>query len=237
MITKELINIPQQQFVLEPCHIPESINIDYLKSNIQQYMTSRQDFYRDTKRSLFIEDEFSEWWLAKSSNGHSVGKGNEATDIITSQKEGIDAMCVIMNGYQSNEKSLVQNFNASGYDLDNLFKNNDEEIAVELFMNGLKTKLLSVISKYELTKLYILAYVSCQKEIHICCFHYCISQIDNIVSSGISKQGQSISVKNFINDKWGNVKLYKAKKRVEMRLKKACITENPFAVKIYELQE
>ena len=34
---------------------------------------------------------------------------------------------------------------------------------------------------------------------------------------------KSINIKNFIDDKYGNVKLYKSKKRLELRIKKDVI--------------
>jgi len=34
---------------------------------------------------------------------------------------------------------------------------------------------------------------------------------------------KSINIKNFIDDKYGNVKLYKSKKRLELRIKKNVI--------------
>jgi len=225
----------EQRHVLEPCPIPTSVCVNVLKEHIQQYMLPRQEFYKDTKRSLYLEDEFSEWFLVKSTNGCQIGKGNEATDIITSQKEGIDAMCVVMNDSQSNEKSLIQNFNNAGCELDVLFNNLDHTTAVKLFMDELKRKLTLVCCKHDLADLYILAYVSLPTSVYITCFKYKIDLLDNVISSGFSQQGQSIMVEGFIDNKWGNVKLYKAKKRVELRIKKACIIDNPFSVKIYEL--
>lgn len=222
-------------FVLEPCPIPSSICQEKIFDYTAKYMSPRQDFYKETGRSLFIEDEVSEWIVAKASQGQQVGKGNEATDVVTSQKEGIDVMCVIMNGKQSNEKSLIQNFNASGCDLDGLFRTKNDTVAIQLFMGDLKKKLFDVCSKRELSDLYILAFVSLQTTVHLCCFKYNLLLLDSVISSGFSTHAQSINVGNFIDDKWGNVKLYKAKKRVELRLKKACVFDNQYSVKIYEL--
>lgn len=222
-----------QQYVLEPCQLPKSIQLPLLQEYIKQYMDPRLEFYKETQRSLYIEDEFSEWWTVKATNGVQIGKGNEATDVVTSEKEGIDAMCVIMNNKESNEKSLIQNFNTAGCDLDNLFKNKDDTVAVQLFMNDLKKKLLHVKEKYELIDLYILAFISLPDSVHISCFKYNLEKIDLVLSSGFTQRAQSILINGFIEEKYGNVKLYKAKKRIELRLKKSCIEENPFSVKLY----
>lgn len=222
-----------KKYVLEPCQIPASIDINLLKDYINKYIEPRKSFYEDTGSPFNIEDDFSEWMLAKASSGTKIGNGHEATDVITSNNEGIDAMCVIMNSKETNEKSLIQNFNASGFDLDSLFKNKEDTQAIKLFVSDLKKKLQSVIIKYNLTCLYILSYITLGKSIYICCFKYNIDLLDNVVSTGFTKQGQSIFAGGFIDEKYGNVKLYKAKKRMELRLDKSCITDNPFAYKIY----
>ena len=97
----------------------------------------------------------------------------------------------------------------------------------------MKKKLQSVIVKYDLTCLYILSYITLGKCIYICCFKYNIDLLDNVVSTGFTKKGQSIFAGGFIDEKYGNVRLYKAKKRMELRLDMLCITDNPFAYKIY----
>lgn len=222
------------QYVLEPCELPSSIDINKLREYASTYMLSRKEFYTETKRPIYIEDEFSEWWTAKASGGDQIGKGNTAIDVITQFKEGIDVMCVIMNdGGQTNEKSLMQNFITAGCDLDSLFKNKEDTSAINLFMNKLNKKLTDAHKKHELCELYILAYISSPNSIDACCFKYNIDLIGSVISCGFTKQGQSIMVGKFIDEKFGNVKLYKAKKRIELRLSKSCITDNPFAIKIY----
>ena len=221
-------------FVLEPCQIPLSICIKHLKESIKEYMISRKDFYKQTKRSLFIEEEFSEWWVEKASSGTQIGKGNQATDVISSNKEGIDVMCVIINKNKTNEKSLIQNFNRCGFNLDLLFNERDDKSAIQLFMNDLKKKLIDVKEKHDLTDLYILAYISSQTSIYLSCFKYNILLMDNVVSKGFSLQKQSININGFMEEKWGCVKLYKAKKRIELRLNKP-ILEHPFTLLLYTI--
>ena len=221
------------QYVLEPCELLPSIDQVKLREEIANYMKPREKFYEDTKRSYYIEDEYSEWLTKDASDGKEIGKGNSCTDVVTSSKEGIDVMCVIMKGTQTNEKSLIQNFKLGGSDLDSLFKNRDDISAIRLYMEDLKTKLTNGILKYDLCDLYILAYITLSKEIHVCCFKYNINLIDAVVSNGFTKKGESIQVGGFIDERFGNVKLYKAKKRVELRLSKSCIRDNPFAIRIY----
>jgi len=225
--------INKSQYVLELCPIPESINQNKLKEYITEYMEPRIKFYKDTNRSYSIEDEFSEWWISNASSGCQVGKGHEATDVITSNNEAIDVMCVIMNNTQSNEKSLIQNFKESGNNLDALFENKEYNSAISLYTTDLKKKLTDVCSKYDLHNMYILAYITMGNEVYIVCFKYNISLLDRVVSIGCTMGKKSINMGNFINSNIGNVKLYKSKKRVELRLTKKCISDNPYAIKIY----
>ena len=218
--------------VLELCPIPESIDLAKLSEYVNTYMIARSEFYKETGRNLYIEDEFSEWWVAKASSGVQIGKGSEGTDVKTSINEGVDAMCVIMNKTQSNEKSLIQNFSESGIDLDSLFKDKKDKEAVDKYMAVYKTKLESVQTKHSLTALYILAFISTQTEIHLCCFKLHLDRISTVASTGFTEAGKNIRITGFIDNSLGLVCLYKSKKRVELRLKKECITHE-HARKIY----
>lgn len=218
--------------VLVPVPIPSSINCDQLGEYLKNYISPREEFYNETNRPMYIEDEFSEWWTAKASNGKLISKGHEATDVITSQNEGVDAMCVVMNKKQSNEKSLIQNFKESGNDLDYYFNNKDDVSAIKLYADGLKIKLNKLIKTRKLEELYILAFISTKTTVHILCFKYNIDLIDTITSEGFTKIGKSINIGGFINKSIGNVKLYKSKKRIELRLHAACLTHE-YTVQLY----
>jgi hypothetical protein len=218
--------------VLVPVPIPSSINIDNIREYLTKYIEPRKEFYNETNRPMYIEDEFSEWWVAKASNGQLISKGREATDVITSQNEGVDAMCVVMNKKQSNEKSLIQNFKESGNDLDIYFKNKEDIPAIKLYADDLKIKLNKLIKSRKLEELYIFAFISTIKTVHVLCFKYNIDLIDSITSEGFTKLGKSINIGGFLDKTIGNVKLYKSKKRIELRLNVSCLTHE-YAIQLY----
>jgi hypothetical protein len=223
----------ETQNVLEICELPECIDIHFIKEQLSIYMSSRCEYYKKTNSSFYIEDEFSEWWVAESTAGKRVGKGNCATDVITSTLDGIDVMCVCMTTEFSNEKSLIQNFSEAGSQLDQLFLNKNDDIAIKLYTNNLKKKLNDVKEQHSLNNLYILSYTTINDSIYLSSFRYNIDSIDNVKSSGFSQKGKSINVINFIDEKYGKVILYKSKKRLELRLSKRCITDNPYTIKVY----
>jgi hypothetical protein len=224
--------------VLTLCPIPESIDIDKIKEFISNYMEHRKIFYKSTKRSPYIEDEFSEYFTALASDGTEIGRGHCGMDVKTKDNEGIDAMCVIMNKDISNEKSIIQNFASSGANLDTLFKEKKDEEAVELFMNDYKKKLDNVKATKNLTDMYILAYISTNVDVYLACFKINISRISFVVSGGFiegkTEKCVNILVDNFIDSNIGKVTLYKSKKRVELRFKKEILQER-YIYKIYSM--
>ena len=154
------INYNDDLNVLQICEIPKSINIDILKNLLDEYMKPRISFYNEMKRNYFIEDEFSEYFISKSCEGIVIGSGNCGMDVKSKYNEGIDVMCVIMNKKISNEKSIIQNFNSSGSNLDNLFIENKDNESVELFMTNYLKKLEKVKIDKNLNELYIISFIN-----------------------------------------------------------------------------
>jgi hypothetical protein len=222
--------------VLTLCPLPESVNKDILTEEINKYMKPREEYYKHKNRSPYVEDEFSEYFTAMASGGCEIGGGNCGMDVKTKNDEGIDAMCVIMNNNISNEKSIIQKFISSGSDLDILFKEKKDDEAVRLFMNDYKKKLEIVKENKDLKDLYILAFISTKTDIYIACFKINIEKIRFVKSGGFIKgKNVSILLNNFIDSTIGNVKLYKSKKRVELRLKKNLLQQD-YVCKIFSMK-
>ena len=82
--------------------------------------------------------------------------------------------------------------------------------------------------------LYYLGFVSTVDEVFLVNFKINVENIENAGVKKATKGGVSIFLKNFIRPEHGTVKLYKSKKRVELRLKRSVI-EDKNAVSIYKL--
>lgn len=235
---EEPIKLEHNNEVLEHCKIPDSINIEEIKSNISKYMASRAEYYRKKNRAPFIEDEFSEYYVAGASKGIEIGGGNCSMDVITQNNEGIDVMCVIMNKYSSNEKSLIQNFSFSGTDLDTLFREKKDVEALNLYINQYSKKLYNIKFEENLSDLYILSFISTHKDVYLTCFKINLDNIKNISTGGFVNNQKdlctNIMVNNFINPLYGNVRLYKSKKRMELRLLPD-ILKSEHTIKIYSI--
>ena len=160
-------------------------------------------------------------------------------DVLTSDNDAIDVTCIVMTAHQSNEKSLQQNFSGSGENLDELFHNGDHNKAVNLFTEQYHKKLETIQQAINVNNLFILAFISCMKEIYIVNFKINVSHVKYISSGGFVKGPtgfKNIHVNGFINPEYGNVKLYKSKKRVELRLHSE-ILKSEYAFKIFSMPE
>ena len=231
-------HVEEMRNVLEICKIPNSLNVEQMKELIKEYMEGRKKFYQSTNRPCMYEDEFSEYHTAICTRGKTIGGGSCGMDVKTGMSEGIDAMCVIMNKTQSNEKSLMQNFSESGENLDHLFHERDDTTAVGLFVEGYSKKLEKCKIEKNLTELYILAFISTRTEVHMTCFNINIENLKNVSSGGFvgdKDKCVNIIVNGFINSAYGNVRLYKSKKRMELRLHHA-ILQHEHTVKIYSME-
>jgi hypothetical protein len=211
------------------------INYDLLSSYVKDYITPRKEYYNDSvSNNLELESGFSEWWIKKASNGKKIGDGNCPMDVVTGSGKAIDTMCLCLNGSISNEKSIMQNFNKSGNYLDSYFLEKNENRAVSLYINDYiyKIKNFSLNNKISLNNLYYAIFISTNESIYLSCFKINIGFIKNIKADGFTKQCKSIKIKNFIDDKYGNVKLYKSKKRLELRISKN-VLNNFNTIKLY----
>ena len=212
--------------VLEPCYINE-LDIDTQKLIVclrKDYLTDgRMEYYKSTStQNLNLEDGFMEYITAKCINGERVGEGHCPVDVVKDDK-GIDVLCVCLNGKQTNEKSIMQNFSKCGNHLDTLFDNGKYPEALSLFTKEYYKKLFNAKKSKKIRKLYYLAFVSTNENVYMSVFKINLACILNIKYENITKQKKSIKFKGFIDDKFGITTLFKSKKRLEIRLNKDII--------------
>lgn len=119
----------------------------------------------------------------------------------------------------------MQNFSDSG-DLDSLFNAESCDKAVNIFRKKL-------IDKYKKQKdIYYMIFICKGKNIYLCCLKFNIENIKNMKFAKLSTKCKNIEISNFIENKIGNVKLYKSKKRLELRLCKDILL-NEYCIKLY----
>ena len=134
----EEINIDTQnlKFILEPCKIPDFVDIKILKEYVNKDLDGNKEYFDDLDITYKIsEPRKAEWILSKAiKNSKLVGNGNANIDIIVTDKIVIDVSVLTLNSNYTNEKSIIQNFKKCT-NLDTLFNTYNGEEAVEIFKN------------------------------------------------------------------------------------------------------
>ena len=206
--------------ILEPCNINEiEFNYERAKEALDGYFSPiMMKYIKSTStKNLKLEDGFMEFVTAECINGKRVGEGHSPMDVVKDEK-GIDVFCVCLNGNETNEKSLTQNFAKTSKELEKLFKQKKSKKAIELYKKIWYTKLCEARIMYSLTDLYYLGFISTNKSIYMSLYKINVDAILNIKDLGFTKQAKSVNFKNVIDYIYGHTKLYASKKRMEVRL-------------------
>lgn len=218
----------KNKYILQICDIPECITVDILKNYVRKDIDGNREYYDDLGITYKISNSTkAEWILSKAiDNCKLVGNGNTNVDIITDDIS-IDVSVLTLNkGACTNEKSIMQNFSTSG-DLDSLFNKNKGEKAVRIFKRKLQEKFAN-----ENNDIYYAIFICHVKKIYLICLKFVPENINKMEFGKFSKSNKNISINNFINKNYGNVNLYKSKKRLELRLSKNII-DSKYAVRVF----
>ncbi len=168
-----------------------------------------------------VPKEHIEQWLVQCLGADPVGSGSYPVDVIhLDSNYGADAKMLSWNGKKtstSGETSLGQKFTGVGNDLDDAFKNKKFSGVVSDWSKVYENKLNKVKEDHEeIEKIYYFIVIRQQKIFHVCGMEI---DIDSIKSIGAEKWTEAaIWISDLINKRYGESKIYKAKKRMELRL-------------------
>ena len=123
----------------------------------------------------------------------------------------------------------MQNF-ANCNNLDTLFNTNKGDDAVEIFRQKYTEK--CNFKDGNKKDIYYIIFICKKKNVFLSCLKLNAENISNMSFSKFTKSCKNILINNFIDEKNGNVKLYKSKKRLELRLSKN-ILDQKCSVKIF----
>jgi hypothetical protein len=210
--------------ILTFCPIPNFINIEILKKFVKADLEANKEYFDELNMSYKISDpKKAEWILSKSiNNSKLVGNGHNNIDILVDKNIGIDVSVLTLNNMYTNEKSIIQNFSHTT-DLDSLFKDLEGEKAVTIFKESFMKKYNAFIENDDKKDIYYIIFICNKQNIYLSCFKLNCDKISTMKFSCFTKSCKNISIDNFIDIKIGNVKLYKSKKRLELRLHKDII--------------
>ena len=196
------------------------------------------DFY--IKKSLFaqpermpgqqplpiqVPKEHIEQWVVQAIGASPVGSGSYGVDVVQQGKFGADVKmlsCKIdalggVSDCDSGETSLAQNFKDTGISLDEMFANKQYKEIVDGWKQILINKLNRVRVEQSVETIYYIFILRATISFHLCGMKVNIENINEMTPSKSTKS--SIFIDNFIEDNYGKVKIYKAKKRLELRLR------------------
>jgi hypothetical protein len=180
-----------------------------------------------------IPKEHIEQWFAQSLDVMPVGSGSYPIDIYNEvQKWGADIKMLSMEideygtplNRNSGEASLGQKFQGPGVDLDSLFKNRKMSVIKDLWIDLFTNKYSDLKKDYPIEKIYYLFILRPSNESKTADFYFMGALLDtnnlsNVTMNQKRSTDKSTFLENFINPKFGNTKIYKAKKRLELRLR------------------
>ncbi len=196
---------------------------------IQYFMNTslfaQPEVYKDKEiLPIQIPKEHLEQWFVQALQVEAVGAGSYPIDILKPNEWGADVKMLsckvdknnnLTNG-DSGETSLAQKFIGTGISLDDMFKNKQYQEIINGWTSIWKDKLVDVKSVKNINKVFYFFFLrGGPKESYICAFEV---DIDNIHTDTITKRDdhenikESIFLNGVIDAKYGNSKIYKAKK-------------------------
>ena len=203
---------------------------DYL---LQRTVISYPEFLPgQNNTALYLEKKQCEQWVVQSLGLKPVGEGSYPIDGINN-KIGYDVSSLALGQTptgkmkkQTGEKSLIQkfedeNFGYENYNLDRLFNAEKYDEIIKAWKNILKKKWVGTIKGQNLKDLYLINLILYKPENKLMIFLLKINHnnLDEVTKGKVSHKKTSVWFNNFIDEKFGNVKVYKSKKRVELRIR------------------
>lgn len=193
-----------------------------------------------------IPKEHIEQWFTQSLDVKPVGAGSYPIDIYNErEKWGADIKMLNIklakNGdvknINSGEASLGQKFEGPGINLDAMFKTKKYEDIKDQWVSLYIDKYKSLNRNYDVRKIYYFFILRPGMQTEGADFYFTgavldLSKIGNVRVNRKRSTKKSVFLDCFIDNEYGNTKIYKAKKRLELRLRPKIWIENGMALKI-----
>lgn len=195
--------------------------IEYL---LKKVLFSQPELLEGQKPSnIQMTKEFLEQWIVQGMNLESIGAGNFPIDVYSPNDYGVDVKFVSAkvdeNGQFkkdiSNETSLAQNFANEGNDLDTLFSEERYDDVLTRWKALLTNKFQKAKNGLSLKRIYYFVFIRGGNSISLA---ICEVNTDLLNTMEVVRgNDKSVFIKNYIEDRYGEVKVYKSKKRMELR--------------------
>ncbi len=177
-----------------------------------------------------IPKEHIEQWFVQALGVRPVGAGSYPIDIVgnnwgadvkmLSCKIAIDGK---LTNSDSGETSLAQKFSDDNFGenntLDELFNSGQQNTIWDYWKTFLINKYEKAKQELKINNIYYFILLRAGSIFHLCGLSVDLNCLKETIISKSRSTGNSIWIDNFIENSFGHVKIYKAKKRLELRLK------------------
>lgn len=222
-------------YVLEPLK-KEKLNIlfDNDAKNIIEYFIKKSVFSQPEKMiwqkdlPIQIPKEHIEQWITQALWIESKWAWSYAIDLLDSKNNWwadvkmlsakVDKNWNLTNN-DSRETSLAQKFKSTWVWLDNLFIEWKYQIIMEEWFWIYKAKLKNVIDEHNLKNIYYFIILRWWDKLYLLWMEVFLENLWNCIVNNDRTSKDSVFIDNFIDSELWNIKIYKAKKRMELRLK------------------
>ena len=128
----------------------------------------------------------------------------------------------------SGESSLGQKFEDGKTNLDTLFKNKKKKELLDKWLKILKEKFEKPSKDFGIKNFYYFIFIRAGNKIYLSIAKVHKENLKYLKTGKITKT--SLFIENFVQEKHGNVKIYKSKKRMELRLQTKKLVDEKLVV-------
>jgi hypothetical protein len=188
-----------------------------------------------------IPKEHIEQWIVQALGAKPIGAGSYPVDVLTENWAAdvkmlsckIDELGNLTNA-DSGETSLAQKFGdgnfGDGNTLDDLFLRKEYDFIWGKWQEILKNKYLKVENETGINDIYYFLVLRAGNIFYLCGLKVDLINLNQTTVNKLRSTSDSIWIDGFIEDTFGHVKIYKAKKRFELRLKPKKWVENDLVI-------
>ncbi len=185
-----------------------------------------------------VPKEHIEQWVVQAIGAIPVGAGSYPIDVIKVNEFGADIKmlsCKVntsgeLSDTTSGETSLAQKFTSAGVNLDLAFAKKEYDAIANDWCGILKAKLDRVKKEQGLNTIYYIFILRASTKFYLCATKVNVDMIDTMTANIDKSTSTSVFVDNVIDDNFGNAKIYKSKKRLELRLKPKYWVDNNYVI-------
>lgn len=199
--------------------------IEILEFQLKKSVIAQPEIENGT---LKVTQDYIEKWCAMAlENVKAIGGGSYPIDIIKENEWGADIKAlsykVDSNGNLSNgesgEASLAQKFTDTGENLDELFIRKEFDKILDGWIDIVNRKNGKVLSDKSIKEIYYFFFLVGKTKFYLCGSKLNLQALRDVEVNREQSTDNSVYLRNYIDDRYGTTKIYKAKKRLELRLR------------------